>query len=353
LKKTCFTMVLCLVSLLLVSILLAPQVEAYVQHMQRSSSFPEDTYIARSTGTGNSFIAYSLVSRSLMSERSTGTLESLTDQAAPVSYAFTSSGVHPSYPGSNRGIARSENSSISPPSTTPEPSPEPEPQPEPEPKPEPPAEEETEEVPSSSISLGSYGRATSGSSSPTPSFPSPQPRPDPGEPVPEPEPEPDPEPEPEPEPEPTPDPEPEPEPEPEPSPDPGDVDELNAQEEQLLDLVNREREERGLSSLKVDQELTRLARKKSQCLIDNNYFAHESPTYGSPADMIRNAGISFRLASENLGRGGNIEGIFHSFMGSTGHKNNIVNERYNYTGIGIIYEPGRGYLVTQLFVEKS
>ncbi|MEW5785434.1 MAG: CAP domain-containing protein [Bacillota bacterium] len=126
---------------------------------------------------------------------------------------------------------------------------------------------------------------------------------------------------------------------------------LNAQEKLLLELVNGERARRGLAPLRVTAQLTQLARLKSQDMINNHYFGHQSPVYGSSGDMLRSAGISFSMAAENIGVGGNVRTIFNAFMDSSGHRNKIVDSRYTQTGIGIIYKQGRGYLVTQLFVK--
>lgn len=137
---------------------------------------------------------------------------------------------------------------------------------------------------------------------------------------------------------------------PEPPPAGGEAVTLNPQEQQLFDLVNSERVSRGLAPLQLDAQLTYLARLKSQDMSDLNYFAHESPTYGRSGDMLRNAGVKFSLAAENIGMGGSIKAIFNAFMDSSGHRNKIVSSRYTHTGVGVIYKPGRGYLVTQLFV---
>lgn len=107
---------------------------------------------------------------------------------------------------------------------------------------------------------------------------------------------------------------------------------------------------RGLAPLQLNTQLTYLARLKSQDMADLNYFAHESPTYGRSGDMLRNAGFKFSLAAENIGMGGSIKAIFNAFMNSSGHRSKIVGSRYTHTGVGVVYKPGRGYLVTQLFV---
>lgn len=131
---------------------------------------------------------------------------------------------------------------------------------------------------------------------------------------------------------------------------PGGSTALNAQELLLFNLVNSERVSRGLRPLVLDARLTGLARLKSQDMINNRYFSHVSPVYGRAGDMIRAAGIPFSLAAENIGVGGNVRTIFSAFMASSGHRNKILGARYTQTGIGIIYQPSRGYLVTQLFV---
>jgi uncharacterized protein YkwD len=126
---------------------------------------------------------------------------------------------------------------------------------------------------------------------------------------------------------------------------------LNTQEKLLFDLVNSERIKRGLRPLQLNSRLTQLARLKSQDMIRYNYFSHLSPTYGRAGDMLRSAGIPFRLVGENLGTGGNIRTIFSAFMNSSGHRSKIIDARYTQTGVGIVYQPGRGYLVTQLFLQ--
>ena len=74
-------------------------------------------------------------------------------------------------------------------------------------------------------------------------------------------------------------------------------------EQEVIRLVNEIRAENGLKALSYDWELARVARYKSQNMKDNNYFAHNSPVYGTPFQMIKNFGISYRSAGENIARG--------------------------------------------------
>ena len=127
---------------------------------------------------------------------------------------------------------------------------------------------------------------------------------------------------------------------------------LTQAEQQMLNLVNQERTGRGLRSLQADLELTRLARLKSQDMINLNYFAHQSPTYGSPFDMMRAAGVTYRTAGENLAGAASVERAHTALMNSPGHRANILNPNYTHIGIGAITGGRYGMMFTQMFVGR-
>ena len=119
-------------------------------------------------------------------------------------------------------------------------------------------------------------------------------------------------------------------------------------EQQVVDLVNRIRVQNGLKELKHNWELSRVARFKSQDMCDNRYFSHTSPTYGSPFTMIRNFGISFRTAGENIAKGyTSPEAVVNGWMNSTGHRQNILNPSYTQIGVGYV---ANGRYWTQMFI---
>lgn len=122
-----------------------------------------------------------------------------------------------------------------------------------------------------------------------------------------------------------------------------------ADEMLMLDLVNEEREKAGLKPLKLNMDLTKVARLKSQDFIDNDYFAHESPVYGSPFDMMKEFGISYRYAAENLARHPSVESAHLGLMNSPGHRANILNQNLSEIGIGIKVNNG-SYYITQMFI---
>ena len=78
---------------------------------------------------------------------------------------------------------------------------------------------------------------------------------------------------------------------------------LGSYEQQVVDLVNKERAAAGLPALKVNTKLAGVAEKKAEDLRDKGYFSHTSPTYGSPFDMMKQFGITYSSAGENIAKG--------------------------------------------------
>ncbi len=108
-------------------------------------------------------------------------------------------------------------------------------------------------------------------------------------------------------------------------------------EEQVVALVNEQRAANGLQPLTLSTALSNAARAKSQDMHDNHYFAHESPTYGSPFDMLTSFGISYRSAGENIAMGyATPEAVMTAWMNSSGHRANILNASYTQIGVGYV-----------------
>lgn len=128
--------------------------------------------------------------------------------------------------------------------------------------------------------------------------------------------------------------------------------ELTKDEQTILNLVNNARREAGLNELKVDNQMMNVARLKSRDMEDNDYFAHTSPTYGTPFQMLTNFGVSYKTAGENIAGHSTAENAFNAWMNSAGHKANILNSNYNYTGIGIVSSNRYGKMFTQMFVGR-
>ena len=127
---------------------------------------------------------------------------------------------------------------------------------------------------------------------------------------------------------------------------------ISQDEQSLLSLVNNARTKAGAGPLSFDMTLVKTARLKAKDMVDNNYFSHQSPTYGSPFDMMKQYGISFSSAGENIAGNSTVSGAFAAWMNSEGHKKNILNPNFNYTGIGIVDSPTYGKIFVQQFIGK-
>lgn len=125
---------------------------------------------------------------------------------------------------------------------------------------------------------------------------------------------------------------------------------VTAFENEVIRLVNQERAKYGLNALSANWELSRVARHKSQDMKDKNYFSHTSPTYGTPFQMIKSYGISYRSAGENIAKGQlTPQQVVNAWMNSSGHRANILNKSYTHIGVGYVKS---GNYWTQMFIQK-
>ncbi|MCC0784772.1 sporulation protein [Clostridioides sp. ES-S-0108-01] len=126
---------------------------------------------------------------------------------------------------------------------------------------------------------------------------------------------------------------------------------FSAYQKEVVDLVNIERSKAGLNPLTLDSSISNVATKKSQDMIDNNYFSHNSPTYGSPFDMLKKFGISYKTAGENIAMGQKTpKEVVNAWMNSEGHRKNIMNPNFSKIGVGVAQKNGGSIYWTQIFV---
>ena len=123
-------------------------------------------------------------------------------------------------------------------------------------------------------------------------------------------------------------------------------------EDQVIKLVNAERAKAGLPALIKNWEVSRVARIKSQDMITNRYFAHHSPVYGSPFNMMENFGIRFSAAAENIAMGQKTAAdVMRTWMASPGHRANILSRTVTHIGVGAAKASNGTLYWTQLFLK--
>lgn len=128
---------------------------------------------------------------------------------------------------------------------------------------------------------------------------------------------------------------------------------LSQYEQQVVNLTNQERTKRGLQPLKVATDLSNMAGVKATDMRDNHYFDHNSPKYGSPFDMMKQFGISYSYAGENIAAGQRTpQEVVNAWMNSPGHRANILNSHYTYIGVGYVQGGSYGSYWVQEFISK-
>lgn len=130
-----------------------------------------------------------------------------------------------------------------------------------------------------------------------------------------------------------------------------EVESSTSIEKEVVRLVNIERQKEGLTPLIYSSELSKVARIKSQDMGNNNYFSHSSPIYGDPFTMMKNFGIKYRVAGENIAKGySSAKSVVNGWMNSSGHRANILNPNFGKIGVGYAEINGTTYW-TQMFTD--
>lgn len=127
---------------------------------------------------------------------------------------------------------------------------------------------------------------------------------------------------------------------------------LTQEESELLSLINNERNKNNLPNFEIDEKLQNVARLKAKDLVENSYFSHTSPNLGTPFEMLKDNGISYKTASENIAGNSSISGALESWLKSDNHKKNILSNDYNYTGISVVDSIAYGKIIVELFVGR-
>jgi len=123
-------------------------------------------------------------------------------------------------------------------------------------------------------------------------------------------------------------------------------------EQKVVELVNVERQKNGLAALALDSSVSNVARTKSKDMAANNYFAHQSPTYGSAGDMLKQSGINWSAWGENIASGQRTpEAVVTAWMNSEGHRANILSSNFTKIGVGYTTNSNGTPYWTQMFIK--
>ncbi|MDG5789852.1 CAP domain-containing protein [Evansella sp. AB-P1] len=106
--------------------------------------------------------------------------------------------------------------------------------------------------------------------------------------------------------------------------------ELTAIENRVIELTNAERRKNGLSELKRDKQLSKVARTRT-----NDMQKNEDLSSGPIFEMINNAGISYSSAAVNLGKGpDSAKGVVEFWLNSDNQRKNMLNKDATHVGVG-------------------
>jgi len=126
---------------------------------------------------------------------------------------------------------------------------------------------------------------------------------------------------------------------------------VSAAMQQALNLLNADRAASGLPPVRMSLQLNKLADNYAHDLIARHFFAHNNPEGQSPFDRMRQQGIPFGYAGENLAINTGIPSAEQAFMNSPGHRANILNSHYTQVGIGVGFGPQGTVYVVQEFTD--
>lgn len=115
----------------------------------------------------------------------------------------------------------------------------------------------------------------------------------------------------------------------------------------IVELVNEEREKAGLNPVTLDAAASSAAMLRSREIVSS--FSHTRPNGSSFSTALKEQGISYRRAGENIAWGQRSpEQVMEGWMNSSGHRANILGESFTHIGVGYHQENGVNYW-TQLF----
>ena len=120
--------------------------------------------------------------------------------------------------------------------------------------------------------------------------------------------------------------------------------------QEVIRLINSERQKNKLPAVVFDAPLTQIAVIKAQDMVNRGYFDHVSPYYGAPWDLATLFDYTYTSFGENIGR--NIptpEAAVKAWMASPSHRENILKANFINSGVGVAKNSQGKYYWVQMF----
>lgn len=119
---------------------------------------------------------------------------------------------------------------------------------------------------------------------------------------------------------------------------------VNYTADTIINLVNQERQNAGLSAVSKSDLLLSSSDSKAWDMANKQYFAHTSPEGQTPWQVIKNTGYKYSFAGENIAFGFSDENqLMSAWMNSPGHRANILRPSFTQMGVGISTGCYKGY----------
>ncbi len=124
-------------------------------------------------------------------------------------------------------------------------------------------------------------------------------------------------------------------------------------EDQVLAAVNKARAGAGCAALSVNAKLVAAAQGHAKAMAEQNFFGHASKNGGKFSNRIKAQGYSYSKVAENIAAGqSSAAKVMATWLGSAGHRKNILDCALTETGIAVVYQPDDQPLKGQSFAMK-
>jgi uncharacterized protein YkwD len=122
----------------------------------------------------------------------------------------------------------------------------------------------------------------------------------------------------------------------------------------VVEWTNKQREQNGLTELRVNEKLNAAAEAKLRDMFAQQYFEHNSPQGVTPADLIKQFSYAYVVVGENLALGNfkDDQVLVQAWMDSPGHRANILHHRFQEIGVAVgqsVFEGRTVWLAVQEF----